>query len=812
METERRRRARHRASAEQVKGLAVPAQAAAAHRTPPPRADDPFRQDELLKTPMLLEHGPWALLIGGALLSAAFFLAGQWRIDAGRQGVYEAAFHFSRTTAAAVGENVSQVLGRLRQATHHLESLGQDVDDEAARHNLSTAFATGIGLRGEGIEAIAVTQAGDVVAATVPLPLATKLARQLGALAHIGPRSTQLMLPSIPGAIAGRAIVPVVHLLEQFADAAFVVYLVDAELFTSVAKKSFGERLGWLRVEDEFGRSLFETEHAHPITGDLIDTRRLARVGTVAEAARTPMRFDSQRLLVATAPTSRDGLSVAAGIREQDALSEFKTRVDATWLIAWFASAILMGLVGLTALALRRFRAKEEYLRRLATVDILSGLPNRRSFNHLLAREVNKSTQEGKPLALFFVDLDNFKYVNDSLGHEAGDSLLRYAAAVLTRTVGRQGRVCRLGGDEFTILIPGLGTTKEAQRFGDRIVEAQHAPFELDGVEIQPRASVGASLLPLQASTASDLMRFADTAMYRAKEDGKSCCVIYGERMAAQELAKVRAVRELERGLAREEFFLVYQPKYSLSTGELCGFEALVRWNHPQRGTVLPAEFIGLAEESGLIAELGDWVLENAVYQVLRWHREGFGWHQIAVNISPLQLRSRDIVARVGDLLNSYEVPGRCLQLELTESSLAADTSKAQSLLRALRQFGVVIAVDDFGTGYSSMGALQRFELDFLKVDRSFVRALDTRHGQEICRAVVSLGHALKMRVIAEGVETPEQNQILAVLGCDEVQGYLYSPPVGPEEASVLARRGFATFSQSESAPIALPDSALPLD
>lgn len=757
---------------------------------PVPRSEEPFRQDEFLRVPVLFKHGPWLLLVMGALLSASFYLAAYWRIDAGRHGVYLTALQFAETTAGAARESSSQVLGRLRQATHNLEALGNH-DDAAMR--LAEAFASGLGLRADGIEALAVSGTGSVSASTVPLPLATAFARRIGALARTAPHGAPLVLPAATGLSSGRTLVPVIHRVELPNDVQFLVYLVDATLFTAVANKAFGQEEGWLRIEDEYGRSLLETS-----TWGRMQTKSESlemHVSSADEAMRSRMDYDSPRLLVAATDPSPEGLTVLAGVREANALKWFKPRVDATWLIAGFASALLMGLVCLTALALRKFAVKERYLRRLATVDILTSLPNRRSFNHLLGRRVEESKRSSRPFALYFVDLDNFKYVNDSLGHEAGDALLRNVAEVLTRAVGREGRVSRLGGDEFTVLMPGIGDIESAQRFGKSLVTALRASFDIQGVEVQPRASIGAALMPLHASSASDLMRFADTAMYRAKQDGKGCCVVYGEAMAAQNLSKASAVREIEQGLARNEFYLVYQPKFLTVSGDLSGFEALVRWQHPRRGIVCPGEFIGLAEESGLIADLGDFVLERAVRQVRQWHDEGAGWHQVAVNVSQLQLRGKDFATRVRSLLDRFQVPGRYLQLELTETSLAVDTANAQALVHALRGLGVSVAVDDFGTGYSSMGALQRFELDCLKVDRSFVNVLHTTHGQEICRAVISLGHALNMRVIAEGVETADQAKVLARLGCDEVQGYLYSMPVSPSEAIAHARGGAAAHA-----------------
>jgi predicted signal transduction protein with EAL and GGDEF domain len=343
--------------------------------------------------------------------------------------------------------------------------------------------------------------------------------------------------------------------------------------------------------------------------------------------------------------------------------------------------------------------------------------------------------------------------------------------------------VCRLGGDEFTVLVGNVADADAALQLGNRILERLKQVARIEQIDLRTKASIGIALMPDNARTEEDLVRFADTAMYWAKTEGKDHCVVYDDFMAEQTVAKAQTIQQLEAGIVAGELFLVYQPKFELSSGRLVGHEALVRWNHPTRGVVYPGDFIALAEECGLILEVGSWVLDRALQQMQEWHRQGHGWQRVAVNVSALQLGHDDFVARVAAALLQYGVPGTCLQLEITESNLAAEVDRVKGMVRSLRELGLLVAVDDFGTGYSSLAALQQFELDMLKVDRSFVSRIHTKQGEAVCRAIITLGHALGMTIIGEGVETLDQAKILARLGCDQVQGYYFARPLSADLA-----------------------------
>jgi diguanylate cyclase (GGDEF)-like protein len=740
--------------------------------TPPPApsgtAPD-IEADEFLEAARLFTVGPWVLMVVGVLLSLTMLAAALWRIDAGRQGVLEGALKFSATTAAAVADSTANTLARLAQASVALDGLPAGSAGEAAA---AEKVSRGLGLQGSGIRAVLVGRGGEVLADSDAAPAGDPVlqaARGLGAAPGEPGWSVAPALPreGQPG------LLPVVHRLAGPGPSLSLVYLVEPALLARVFRTALADRSGWLLLYDAEGRLLLDMAHGHKLP-----TSSRHAVRTVEDAMATPLDYASLRLLMASATLDAGLMRVDVGLTEADALPELRTRVAATWLIIGFGVGVVLCMVFVTSLALRKFARKEAYLRRLATQDLLTGLPNRRRFHQLLAKAVSHAQRRGRPLALMFVDLDNFKDINDGMGHDAGDQLLQHVAQVLVRSVRDGDRVCRLGGDEFTVLLADVSGVDEARRVGERILDGLRAPLRLRGMEVTGRGSIGVALLPEHGRTASDLMRFADTAMYRAKHDGRGLLVVYDHPMEAQALVRAQTTGELAHAIERNELFLVYQPKFDLKTGEVTGMEALVRWQHPSRGVVFPGQFIALAEEGGLIVGLGNWVMARAIAQIADWHAETGRWLPVAVNVSPRQLCDSALPERVQAWLQVAGVPPRCLQIELTESSFAADTGLAQALVRRLRASGVLIAVDDFGTGFSSLGVIRKFELDCLKIDRSFVNDLEHPAGVEVCRAVVSLGQAMNMLVVAEGVEHPQQREVLRELGCDEVQGYLYARPM----------------------------------
>ena len=418
----------------------------------------------------------------------------------------------------------------------------------------------------------------------------------------------------------------------------------------------------------------------------------------------------------------------------------------------------------------------------LAMHDALTGLPNRVLLLERLEHAIASVSRRRDMAALLLLDLDRFKDVNDTLGHHAGDLVLKEVAARLSACVREVDTVARIGGDEFAIVQVGINDAAEAQQLSRRVLELFQTPLELDGHDALVTASIGVALIPTDASVPSKLLQLADIALYRAKEDGRNATRFFEPEMDARLQRRKAIERELRLALTRDQLELYYQPKISLLNDELAGVEALVRWRHPERGLVLPGEFIGIAEETGLILQLGEWVLRTATRQAARWRDI-----QVSVNLSPAQFRQPDLVDVVASALRESGLAPHRLELEITESVLIQQPDAAAKLLDDLKTLGVRVAMDDFGTGYSSLSYLQRFHFDKIKVDRSFIGAIGIEpSAAAIVRAVINLASSLGMLTCAEGVETDEQLAALRDEGCSEVQGYLFGKPMPAREFEVI--------------------------
>ncbi|MGY4423131.1 diguanylate cyclase (GGDEF)-like protein [Bradyrhizobium sp. JR6.1] len=426
----------------------------------------------------------------------------------------------------------------------------------------------------------------------------------------------------------------------------------------------------------------------------------------------------------------------------------------------------------------------------MARHDALTRLPNRT----LLAERIELAVAQvgrGSGFAVFCLDLDNFKQVNDTLGHPVGDELLCAVADRLNACVREVDTVARLGGDEFAVIQCGVQAGEEAERLARRIVECVGAPYELNGHRVVVGCSVGISMSPVDGSTGEKLLKNADVALYRAKMEGRGTWRFFEPAMDAS-LQRRRAIElDLREAMAKDEFSLYYQPLYDLHLDRICGFEALLRWHHPKRGMVAPDQFIPIAEEIGLIAPLGEWVLNRACEQAVSWPSE----MKLAVNVSAVQFRDPDFIDVVVNGLAASKLSPRRLELEITESVFLANSSETLATLHKLKALGLRIALDDFGTGYSSLSYLRSFPFDKLKIDKSFVRDATATHGSKsIVRAVISLGRSLGMTTIAEGIETVEQLDHMRAEGCNEAQGFLFSHPVPVTEIAgkiLELRNGF---------------------
>jgi diguanylate cyclase (GGDEF)-like protein len=420
---------------------------------------------------------------------------------------------------------------------------------------------------------------------------------------------------------------------------------------------------------------------------------------------------------------------------------------------------------------------------RLAHYDPLTDLPNRVLFQKSLSEALARRSRKGDQLAVHFIDLDRFKTVNDTLGHPLGDALLREAAERLRNCVRDGDTVARLGGDEFAVVQTGLSDMAGATRLAGRVVEAMAAPFELQGHQVVIGASVGVAAAPSDGEDADELLKKADMALYRAKADGRGAFHFFERAMDEQLQARRALELDLRRALADGEFELYYQPLYHLDDERVTGCEALLRWRHPERGMVSPADFIPLAEEIGLIMPLGEWVLRHACAEAANWPAHV----RLAVNLSPAQFRDRGLVRTVVSALAASGLPAQRLELEITESVLLQDSVANMSMLHDLKALGVRISMDDFGTGYSSLSYLRSFPFDKIKIDQTFVRdILDDSDAMAIIKAVLDLGASMGIVTTAEGVETLEQMNALRGQGCAEIQGYFISRPAPAAEIARL--------------------------
>ncbi len=432
-------------------------------------------------------------------------------------------------------------------------------------------------------------------------------------------------------------------------------------------------------------------------------------------------------------------------------------------------------------------KSSQERLEYVATHDRLTGLANRSLLYDRLQHGLDTASRRNKRLAVLFVDLDNFKTINDTLGHEMGDLLLVQVAERLRACTRKQDTIGRLGGDEFTVLTEDLdGSTDVASTTAQRIVDALLVPFDLMGREAIVSASVGIALYPKDGRNVSSLLKRADAAMYRAKELGKNNFQFFSEEMNIHVMERQALENGLRAALKRGEFFLLYQPLMALDSSQINGVEALLRWRHPQRGVLLPEEFIPHAEESGLILPIGEWVLQTACAQLRQWLQDGAANLRVAINLSARQFRQKDLPGMVRRIMRKNRVSPANLEIELTESTLMENAEAAAGILRQLKDMGIRLAIDDFGTGYSSLRYLQQFPIDRLKIDGHFTRDLATNpNDQAIATAIITMGHSMQLSVVAEGVETDQQFEFLKNRGCDFVQGYYVQQPLPPEQAAV---------------------------
>lgn len=462
-------------------------------------------------------------------------------------------------------------------------------------------------------------------------------------------------------------------------------------------------------------------------------------------------------------------------------------------------------------------RQAESQIYYLAYYDSLTRLPNRNMFQDRLTHALTGVGRTKGLGAVLLLDLDRFQRINDTLGHSGGDRLLQAVADRLREqlrksdTVARHSpsdsgpTIARLVGDEFSLLLTNLSSQRTPARIAERLLEALALPFRIGGHDVVVTASIGISLFPTDGTTVDSLLGSAEAALHAAKDKGRNAYQYYSHSMNAEATARLELENGMRKALEQGEFTLYYQPRLDLSIWQITGAEALIRWKHPERGLILPAEFIPVAEETGLIGPIGEWVLHSACEQVVAWQREGLPPIRVAVNVSALQFQRGDLVETVQDALQAAGAAPRYLELELTESALMREADTAEGVLKRLKALGIHIAMDDFGTGYSSLSYLMRFPIDTIKIDRSFITDLSQEtEAAAIVTAIIALGHSLKRRVLAEGVETEDQMNFLWRHGCDDVQGFLFGRPLPADQFAALLRdfhdqdNGLAVLARGE--------------
>jgi len=429
----------------------------------------------------------------------------------------------------------------------------------------------------------------------------------------------------------------------------------------------------------------------------------------------------------------------------------------------------------------------EERISFQAYHDLLTQLPNRALFKDRLSVALSQAHRSGRLVAVLFIDLDRFKWINDSLGHAEGDELLKGVAGRLHSCVRRSDTLARLGGDEFTILLPDLSDAEDAALISQKVIDELRRPLSVGGQEVRTTASIGIALYPSDGSEAESLVKHADIAMYHVKTAGKNGYAFFSPEMNAAFHQKLTLETELRRALDLEELELWYQPQVSVSRRQVVGMEALIRWRHPLRGVLLPTSFIPVAEEAGLMARISDWVLEQACQQLAKWRSGGFDYLRLAVNLSPRDFDRADVVDRVLAALQRHRVPPHGLEIEITENLMMRETESVAEAVKRLRDSGVRVSIDDFGTRFASFGYLQKYSVTSLKLDQSFVRDLSVAHPYSpIISAIVGIARGFDLHLIAEGVENKLQRDVLLGLGCNEMQGHLFGAAMEASQASAL--------------------------
>jgi diguanylate cyclase (GGDEF)-like protein len=535
-------------------------------------------------------------------------------------------------------------------------------------------------------------------------------------------------------------------------------------------------------------------------SGDTIDYASVVTGDEDQEATVSTSGWDGVQRWTSARELYGFPLAVLIGLSvdEQMAPAHAQARIYRWWAaLASVAVVVLMGVLGRLSWQLVQGRLREnetklahaQRVEYLAYHDGLTGLPNRSLFSKLLSQSISEAHRYNRQLAVAFLDLDRFKQINDTLGHEAGDQLLQEVAVRLKDCVRESDTVARLGGDEFVVLLPELSDGAYAATVAQKILLLVAKAFTLIGQEFRVTASIGISTYPQDGLDEQTLTKNADIAMYQAKAEGKNNFQFYSEKLNAHSLERLTLESSLRHALERNEFRIDYQAKRDIASGRITGMEALLRWEHPDLGTIMPLQFIPVAEETGLIIPIGKWVLKTVCSQNVTWQGQGLPRLSVAVNLTERQFLDDQLLHDLTSILNATGMDPHLLELELTESLLIHEVEDMLRILTGLKALGVRIAVDDFGTGYTSLATLQRFPLDTIKIDRSFIRDIvGSAEDTGLTDAIIAMGKSLSLTVVAQGVETREQAEFLRIHACDEIQGFYFNKPLPPHEFAELLR------------------------
>jgi diguanylate cyclase (GGDEF)-like protein len=581
-----------------------------------------------------------------------------------------------------------------------------------------------------------------------------------------------------------------------------VIVAVDAAYFVSGYESAELGEHGVLGLLGQDGVFRVRRSGDAVYSGDAIDYAATVAGADADETdgAVTTSRWDGVRRWTSARELYGFPLAILVGLSVDEQMAGTRAQMRDTLGWAAFASFLvvtLSGLLGRMNWQLMQARSREseaklahaERVEYLAYHDGLTELPNRSMFSRALSQSISEAQRYDRRLAVAFLDLDRFKLINDTLGHEAGDQLLQQVAARLKGCVRDSDTVARLGGDEFVVLLPELTDEKHASIVAQKILAAVAKPFTLIGQEFRVTASIGISTYPQDGRDEQTLTKNADIAMYQAKAEGKNNFQFYSEELNANSLERLTLESSLRHALERNEFRLYYQAKRDIASGRITGMEALLRWEHPDLGTVAPMQFIPIAEETGLIILIGKWVLKTVCLQSIAWQKQGLPALSIAVNLTARQFRDEHLLTDVTSILTETGMDPRLLEIELTESLMIHDVENTLRILTGLKAVGIRVAVDDFGSGYSSLALLQRFPLDTIKIDRSFVRDIGgTTEDTGLADAIIAMGKSLSLTVVAQGVETKEQADHLRLHACDELQGFYFKRPLPVDEFTQLLR------------------------